>query len=119
MRVYDSLLPSNIGFVPVVAVIVVVLDVVVVPSTQRRKNFKALKLALKTHQPSSLRCRDIKNNNNRRFLGDLCLRKTPAGKSHYFLDCIVVVKLCSQNIFFLHTKIHPFLKSIFACLHRT
>lgn len=43
MRVYDSLLPSNIGFVPVVAVIVVVLDVVVVPSTQRRKNLKALK----------------------------------------------------------------------------
>lgn len=42
MRVYDALLPSNIGFVPVVAV-VVVLDVVVVPSTQRRKNLKALK----------------------------------------------------------------------------
>ena len=118
MRVYDSLLPSNIGFVPVVAVIVVVLDVVVVPSTQRRKNFKALKLALKTHQPSSLRCRDIKNNNNRRFLG-ICVSGKHQQGSHIIFLTALLSKSFVLKMFFLHTKIHPFLKSIFACLHRT
>ena len=39
------------------------------------------------------------NNNNHAAILDLCLRKTPTGKSHDYRDVIVFEKLRFQNVF--------------------